>query len=155
MNISFKVVASPISLWGLACWHVCEMWELCSDAWRVFNKMPSWNVVTWTTMMHWRAKGTGTTLTNPIGKMCSQTLLLLWGCWMHMPAWLPLNRAGCSHEKITQITWDSDFFLWNSSNQHVCKMWEHGGSLESVHQNAILGCGHLECHTWRICHTWA
>ncbi|CAM6013232.1 unnamed protein product [Sphagnum balticum] len=34
-------------------------------------------------------------------------------------------------------------------------MWEHGGCLESVQQDAISRCGHLECHTWRMCHAWA
>jgi hypothetical protein len=27
-------------------------------------------------------------------KVCSQTLLLLWGCWKHEPAWLQLKRVG-------------------------------------------------------------
>ncbi len=34
-------------------------------------------------------------------------------------------------------------------------MWEHGGCLESVQQDAISKCGHLECHTWRMCRAWA
>ncbi|CAM6063031.1 unnamed protein product [Sphagnum tenellum] len=34
-------------------------------------------------------------------------------------------------------------------------MWEHRGCLESVQQDAISRCGHLECHTWRMCHAWA
>jgi hypothetical protein len=26
--------------------------------------------------------------------------------------------------------------------------------LQSVPQDAISICGHLECHTWRMCHKW-
>jgi pentatricopeptide repeat protein len=31
-------------------------------------------------------------------------------------------------------------------------MWEHGGCLERIQQDVISKCGHLECHTWRMCH---
>jgi pentatricopeptide repeat protein len=29
------------------------------------------------------------------------------------------------------------------------------GCLESVQQDAISRCSHLECHAWRMCHAWA
>jgi len=34
-------------------------------------------------------------------------------------------------------------------------MWEHRGCLESVQQDAILRCGHLECHDIGTHEMWA
>jgi pentatricopeptide repeat protein len=33
-------------------------------------------------------------------------------------------------------------------------MWEHGGCLESVQQDAILRCGHLDSHDIGACEMW-
>jgi pentatricopeptide repeat protein len=48
---SFKVVWSQMSLGGSS---LVDMYAKCGsleDAWRVFNKMPSWDVVTWSAMI--------------------------------------------------------------------------------------------------------
>ncbi len=48
MNRSFKVVVSPMSMWVIDMYVKCGSME---DAWRVFNKMPSCNVVSWNIML--------------------------------------------------------------------------------------------------------
>jgi pentatricopeptide repeat protein len=74
------------------CNNLVDMYAKCGnieDAWRMFKKMPSWNVVTWTTIIlghaqcgqtqrHWNY------FNKCNWKMCDQTLSLLWGCWMHV-----------------------------------------------------------------------
>jgi len=53
-----KVVWSLMSMWGVVWWTCMQRVE---DAWKVFNKMRSWDVVTWTTILggctiHWHGK---------------------------------------------------------------------------------------------------
>ncbi len=47
--------------------------------------------------------------------MCDRTLLLLWGCWMHVPVWLCLKRAGlfgeCSTKCHLEIWWLGGFAM--------------------------------------------
>ncbi len=50
MNSSFKVVAGLMSLWGVA-WWTCMQNVGIEDTWRVFNNMPSPNVVSWNAMI--------------------------------------------------------------------------------------------------------
>ncbi len=50
MSRSFKLIASLMLLLEEVGQHVCEMWKHGGSvvvAWRVFNKMPSQNVVSW------------------------------------------------------------------------------------------------------------
>jgi hypothetical protein len=49
MNSSFKVVAGLMPLWGVA-WWTCMQNVGIEDTWRVFNNMPSPNVVSWNAM---------------------------------------------------------------------------------------------------------
>ncbi len=61
-------------LWGVA-WLTCmQNVGARADAWRVFNKMPSGNVVTWIVMilvhvkiLQTMAEGTGTTVASEAG----------------------------------------------------------------------------------------
>ncbi len=55
------------------------------DAWRVFNKMPSQNVVTWNAMVLMLGQCTLELFQQCNRRMLDQTLLLSWGCWMHVP----------------------------------------------------------------------
>jgi pentatricopeptide repeat protein len=54
-----------------------------------------------------------------------------------------LEEGRCGHEQIIQSGCKPDVFVGSSL---VDKMWEHGGCLESVQEDAILRCGPLECH---------
>ncbi len=49
MSRSFQVVVTQMSLWGSS---LIDIYAKCErDAWRVFNKMPSQDVVTWNDMI--------------------------------------------------------------------------------------------------------
>jgi pentatricopeptide repeat protein len=50
------------------------------DAWRVFNKMPSQNVVTWNAMVLMLGQCTLELFQQCNRRMLDQTLLLSWGC---------------------------------------------------------------------------
>ncbi len=77
-----------------------DMYAKCGsieDAWRLFNKMPSQIVVTGAPW-YWHIWNVGRRHLDYFNKcnrkVCSQTLLLSWGCWKHVPAWLQLKRVG-------------------------------------------------------------
>ncbi len=44
-------------------------------------------------------------------KVCDQNLLILWGCWMHVPAWLCLKRSGVFITRSFKLVW-SQMSLW-------------------------------------------
>ncbi len=49
MSRSFQVVVTQMSLWGSS---LIDIYAKCGrDSWRVFNKMPSQDVVTWNNMI--------------------------------------------------------------------------------------------------------
>jgi hypothetical protein len=80
-----------IPLWVVA-WLTCMQygWPL-EDAERVFNKMPSWAVVTWKAMIGTCAMWVRTESTSYISPKATRrevyngTLLPFWWCWMHLP----------------------------------------------------------------------
>jgi hypothetical protein len=45
--------------------------------------------------------------------------------------------------------------LWVCPCLHVCNMWEHGGCLKYVPQDANLNFGHLDYHDLGTCKTSA
>jgi pentatricopeptide repeat protein len=51
MNNSFKVVVSPIFLWAVAWWTCTQKCGSIEEALKVFNKMPSQEVVIWNAMV--------------------------------------------------------------------------------------------------------
>ncbi|CAK9221775.1 unnamed protein product [Sphagnum troendelagicum] len=55
-NSSFKVVVGPMFLWGIAWLTLYAKCGNIEGASRVFNKMPSSSVVTWTTMISGHVK---------------------------------------------------------------------------------------------------
>ncbi len=62
--------------------------------------------------------------------VCNQTLLLLLGCWMHVPAWLQLKRAGVFISRSLN-GWDSDVFVGSSlvDTYAKCGSMEDAGSV--------------------------
>jgi len=64
-------------------------------------------------------------------RMCNQTLLLLWGCWIRVPAWSHLKRASSAGVLMSRSftgAW-SRMFLWGSS---LVDMHAQCGSMEDA-----------------------
>ncbi len=55
-------------------------------------------------------------------RVCNQSLLLFWGCWMHVPAWLHLKRACVFITTLFKLVWSQMSFrglVWLTCIQHV------------------------------------
>ncbi len=62
-----------------------------------------------------------------------------------------LEEGTCAHEQIIQSGWDSDAFV-GSSLVDIYAIWvTFGGCWESVQQDSISSCGHLEGYDWNMC----
>ncbi len=70
-----------------------EMWSLVMpwywDMWNVAKARRHWNY-----------------FNNCNRRVCNQTLLVLWGCWKHVSAWLRLKRAGVFINKSFKVVWN-------------------------------------------------
>jgi len=91
--------------------HVCNMCGSTEDAWRLFEKMPSgdmvtWNVVGFGTCEMWaRLKLSGIILTNATGRVCGKTLCHLFSkCDSHC---LNIKRSEVIKAHLPQL-----FFSW-------------------------------------------
>ncbi len=143
-NSSFKLAASLISLWGVAWWtciqnvgalrmlrECCtrchlEMWSLGLPwYWDMCNVGNGWR--------HWNY------FDKCNSRVCDQTLSLLWGCWMYVPA-LQLKRAGVFFNKSLNAD-GIQMSLWQIAWFTCMGMWEHGECSESVQQDAMNGHG--------------
>jgi hypothetical protein len=69
-------------------------------------------------------------------RVCNQTLLLLWGCWMHVPAWLWLKGAGVFISRSVKVDW-SLLSLWGVA------WWT---CMQSVGAWRMLGVCSTRCH---------
>jgi len=78
--------------------------------------------------------------------VCSQALLLLWGCWMHVLAWLCLKRAGVSITRSFKMVW-SQLSLWRT-------VWLT--YMQIVGASTILGECSTRCHLkmWSLGASW-
>jgi hypothetical protein len=89
-----------------------------------------------------------------IRKVCNQTLLPLWGCWMNVPACLHLKRVDVFMSRSFKGGFESNVFVrvaWLTRMQNV-------GALKMIREcskDAILKCGLLECHYIGTCEMWA
>jgi pentatricopeptide repeat protein len=115
------------------------------DAWRVFNKMPSQNVVTWSTMIFGHVKcGQGQKALGLFQQMQQEGVqpdsVTFVGVLKACASMVAIEEGRCVHRDIIQRGMESYVFV---------------GSMQIVQQDAILNWGHLECHTWRMCHEWA
>jgi hypothetical protein len=98
---------------------------------RVFNKMPSHDVVSWNVIISGRVKcGQG----QQEGVEPSPVTFV--GAQNAYASIFAIDEGRHDREQIILRGWESNSivgtFLWL-----VCKMWEHGGGLESLQQDAL------------------
>ncbi len=131
------------------------MWEHIEDAWRMFNKMPSWDVVTWTTIMLGYLKcGQGQRLLELFWQMNQEgvqpNLLPLCECWMHVPVFLHLKGEDVLMSRLFKLDgirmslWG---VLWLTCMQNV-GAWRMLGECSKCHLDHLemwpLGMPYLE-----------
>jgi pentatricopeptide repeat protein len=133
-----------------------DMYAKCGsieDAWRVFNKMPSRDVVTWTTMMLGHLKcGQGQEALELFQQMQKEGVqpnsVTFVGALNACASVAALEEGRCAHEWILQSEWHSNIFVGNS----LVDMYGKCGSMEDAQRvfnnmplhdvvswNAILG----------------
>ncbi|CAM6054309.1 unnamed protein product [Sphagnum tenellum] len=133
-----------------------DMYAKCGsieDAWRVFNKMPSRDVVTWTTMMLGHLKcGQGQEALELFRQMQKEGVqpnsVTFVGLLNACASVAALEEGRCAHEQILQSEWHSNIFVRNS----LVDMYGKCGSMEDAQRvfnnmplhdvvswNAILG----------------
>jgi len=89
------------------------------DAWRVFNKMPSSNVVTWIAMILGHVKcGQGQRALELFHQMQQEGVwpdsVILVGVVNACASMVALEEARSVHQQIIGCGWDSDIFVANS-----------------------------------------
>jgi pentatricopeptide repeat protein len=112
------------------------------DVWRVFNKIPSQGVVTWNTMILGHVKcRQGQKALELFWQMQQGGVLPNSGTYLGVlnacASMVLLEEARCVHHQIIQSGLEPDVFVGNSLVDMYAK------------------CGHLDCHTWRMCLAWA
>jgi pentatricopeptide repeat protein len=133
-----------------------DMYAKCGsieDAWRVFNKMPSRDVVTWTAMILGHVK------CQQGQKALELFRQMQWeGVWPNSVTFVgvlnacasvvALEEGRCAHEQIIERGWDSDVFVGSSlvdmyakcgSMEDAWKMFNKMRSRDVVTWTAILG----------------
>jgi pentatricopeptide repeat protein len=128
------------------------------DAWRVFNKMPSSNVVTWIAMILGHVKcGQGQRALELFHQMQQEGVrpdsVILVGVLNACASVVALEDARCVHQQIIGCGWDSDVFVANSSVdmytkcesiEDACRVFNKMLSRDVVTWNAII-LGHVKC----------
>ncbi|CAK9210163.1 unnamed protein product [Sphagnum jensenii] len=138
-----------------------DMYAKCGsmeDAHRVFNKMPSRDVVTWNAMILGHGKcAQGQKALELFSQMQQEGVkpdsVTFVGVVNACASWVALEEGRCAHEQIIQSGWDSDVFVGNS----LVDMYAKCGSMEDawrvfnkmpsrnvVTWNAMI-LGHVKC----------
>ncbi|CAM6069276.1 unnamed protein product [Sphagnum tenellum] len=145
-----------------------DMYAKCGsikDAWRVFNKMSSRNVVTWTAMILGHVKcGQGQKALELYEQMQQEGVqpdsVTFVGVLNACASLAALKEGRCVHQQIVECGWDADVFVGNS----LVDMYAKCGSMEDAWRvfnkmpsrdvvtwtAMILGyCGNIE-DAWRV-----
>ncbi len=80
-------------------------------------------------------------------RVCNQTLLILWGCWMHVSGMVTPEEVRCVYEQINESWLDSDVFV-RIGLTFTC--------MQNVGALRILGECSIRCHlqTWPLGVSW-
>jgi pentatricopeptide repeat protein len=120
------------------------------DAWRVFNKMPSSNVVTWIAMILGDAQcGQGQKALHLFRQMQQEgvqpNFITFLGVLKACSSVVALEEGRCVHQQIIQSGLESYVFVRST----LVDMYAKCGRIQDacrVQQDAISKCGHLDCH---------
>ncbi|KAH8958034.1 hypothetical protein BDL97_07G123400 [Sphagnum fallax] len=113
-----------------------DMYAKCGsikDAWRVFNKMPSRNVVTWNAMVLGHVKcGQGQKALELFQQMQQEGVqpnsVTFVGVLNACASMIALEEGRCVHQHIIRCGWDSDVFVGSS----LVDMYAKCGSMEDA-----------------------
>jgi pentatricopeptide repeat protein len=113
-----------------------DMYAKCGnieDAWRVFNKMPSRNVVTWNAMVLGHVKcGQGQNALELFQQMQQEGVqpnsVTFVGVLNACASMIALEEGRCVHQHIIRCGWDSDVFVGSS----LVDMYAKCGSMEDA-----------------------
>jgi len=100
------------------------------DAWSVFNKMPSWNVITWTAVIFGHVKCGQAQ--KALGEMQQEGVqpnsVTFVGLLNACASMVALEEGRCAHEQIIQSGLELDVFVGNS----LVDMYAKCGSMEDA-----------------------
>ncbi|KAH8932812.1 hypothetical protein BDL97_19G095000 [Sphagnum fallax] len=133
-----------------------DMYAKCGsmeDAWSVFNKMPSRNVLTWTAMILGHVKcGKGRKALELFQQMQQEGVqpnsVTFVGVLNACASVVALEEGRCAHEQIIERGWDSDVFVGSSlvdmytkcgTMEDAWRVFRRMPSRNVVSWNAILG----------------
>ncbi|CAK9256023.1 unnamed protein product, partial [Sphagnum jensenii] len=113
-----------------------DMYAKCGsmeDAWRVFNKLPSWNVISWTAMIFGHVKcGQGQEALELFQEMQQEGVqpnsVTFGGVLNACASMVALEEDRCAHEQTIQSGFESDVFVGNS----LVDMYAKCGSMEDA-----------------------
>jgi pentatricopeptide repeat protein len=103
------------------------------DAWSVFNKMPSWNVITWTPVIFGHVKsGRAQKALELFQEMQQEGVqpnsVTFVGVLNACASMVALEEGRCAHEQIIQSCLELDVFVGNSLDD----MYAKSGSMEDA-----------------------
>ncbi len=137
-------------IWRIAWWTCVGAWRIIGDCSRRFHLEmwspgPAWYWEMWNVgkgRRHWNY------FDRCNRNICSQILLLLWGCWMHVPVWLQLKTAGVLMSRSFEVD-GIQMCLWRiawwrcmqnvGAWRNAWRVFNKMPSQDVVTWNAILG----------------
>ncbi len=134
--IHHQIIQSCLELDVFVGSSLVDMYAKCGnieDAWTVFNKMPSRNVVTWTAMVLGHVKcGQGQKALELFQQMQQEGVqpnsVTFVGVLNACASMIALEEGRCVHQHIIRCGWDSDVFVGSS----LVDMYAKCGSMEDA-----------------------
>ncbi|CAM6003775.1 unnamed protein product, partial [Sphagnum balticum] len=134
--VHHRIIQSCLELDVFEGSSLVDMYAKCGnieDAWRVFNKMPSRNVVTWNAMVLGHVKcGQGQEALKLFQQMQQEGVqpnsVTFVGVLNACASMIALEEGRCVHQHIIRCGWDSDVFVGSS----LVDMYAKCGSMEDA-----------------------